>query len=298
MQHRDLARAGDPVTDTFSEHRPLLFSIAYRMLGSAADAEDILQDAFLRWQISAAGVESPRRFLATMVSRLCINHLKSARVRREQYVGQWLPEPVFTPSRDDPTESVTAGESISMAFMVLLERLNPLERAVFVLREVFDYDYSGIAEIVGRREAYCRQLLHRAHAHLKRERTRFDAKPEQHATLLQRFLEATLRGDLDGLLAVLSNDVVLFSDGGGKAPAVPLPVFGAEKAGRLMIGATKKFAPEDAVFLLAPLNGKPAIVAYVDGVPRTAILIEARTHGIQRVFIISNPEKFTTIPHL
>ena len=159
---------------TFSEHRSLLFSIAYRMLGTVADAEDVLQDAFIRWQQAPRDeIRSPKAFLVTIVSRLCINHLQSAHAQREEYVGQWLPEPVVTDAASDPTSAMWAGESISMAFLVLLERLNPIERAVFLLREVFDYEYAEIAAAVGRTEANCRQILRRAKEHVQAARPRF-----------------------------------------------------------------------------------------------------------------------------
>lgn len=292
-QHLEAERAAQ----TFNEHRRLLFSIAYRMLGSVSDAEDLLQEAFLRWQFSSARVESPRRFLTTVVSRLCINQLRSARVRHEQYAGQWLPEPIFTPAGSDLSDGLTIGESLSTAFMLLLERLNPVERAVFILREVFDYDYADIAEFVNRSEEHCRQLLHRAHGHVKRERVRFEATAEHHEHLLRRFTQAVLHGDMGGLLSVLSKDVALYADGGGKAAAVPLPVFGADKVARLMIGATNKFAPADLRVRVVPLNGRPAIVAYGGGKARMAITFETAA-TIERVFIISNPDKLTTIPNL
>src|SRR5947209_18582634 len=157
----------DSRVELFNEHRSLLFSIAYRMCGSIADAEDMLQEAFIRWQqVSDIAIDSPRAYLVTIVSRLCINHLQSARVQREEYVGQWLPEPVVTDAASDPTSAMWAGESISMAFLVLLERLNPIERAVFLLREVFDYEYAEISAAVGRTEANCRQILRRAKEHV------------------------------------------------------------------------------------------------------------------------------------
>jgi RNA polymerase sigma-70 factor, ECF subfamily len=288
----------DDRTATFSQHRRLLFSIAYRMLGSASDADDILQDAFLRWQQSAAPVESPKGFLVTIVSRLCINHLKSARVRREQYVGQWLPEPVPTGTHDEPSEGILAGETISMAFMLLLERLNPVERAVFILREVFSYDYAEIAAIVTRSEESCRQLLHRAHGHLKRERRRFEPSPEQHESLLKRFLAASLQGDMDGLVSVLSQDVTLYADGGGKAAAVPLPIFGADRVVRLLAGALKKFAPPDLVTRVTTINGQLGIVAYGGERPRTVILLDSQAEAIRNIYLVSNPDKLGHIPSL
>src|SRR5437016_7627305 len=183
---------------TFDQYRGLLFSIAYRMLGSVADAEDMLQETYIRWQESAPDeVRSPRAFLVTIVSRLCINHLQSARVQREEYVGQWLPEPLVTDPASDPAGILHADESISMAFLVMLERLTPVERAVFLLREVFDYPYPEVAEIVGKEEASCRQILSRAKKFIAAQRPRFTSSTEQHHQLVQQFLEAVEEGELD-----------------------------------------------------------------------------------------------------
>ena len=179
---------------TFTEHRSLLFSIAYRMMGTVADAEDVLQDAFIRWQQAPRGdIRSPKAFLVTIVSRLCLNHLQSAHAQREQYVGQWLPEPVVTDAASDPASGVTADESISMAFLVVMERLNPIERAVFLLREVFDCDYAEISAAVGRTEANCRQILRRAKEHVQAARPRFTASARERSDLLPRFVQAAAR---------------------------------------------------------------------------------------------------------
>jgi RNA polymerase sigma-70 factor (ECF subfamily) len=297
MEGKIAAVMPDDPSETFSQHRSLLFSIAYRMLGSATDAEDILQDAFLRWRARPSGdVESPRRFLVTIVSRLCINHLKSARVAREQYVGPWLPEPLPTDTGDEPSDALLAGETISMAFMLVLERLNPIERAVFILREVFGYDYSEIAAIVTRSEESCRQLLHRAHGHLKREGTRFEPSPEQHEDLLQRFLAAALHGDMDGLVSVLSRDVVLYADGGGKAAAVPNPIHGADRVVRLLAGALRKFAPSGFVTRAMQINGQLGIVAYDGGEARTVVLVDSHAGAIRNIFLVANPDKLSHIP--
>src|SRR5882672_11907640 len=256
MQHDDDPDAETPLppeagrTDSadrlteFSRFRGLLFSIAYRMLGSVADAEDILQEAFIRWQrASGAEIRSTRAFLVTIVSRLCINHLQSARVRREEYVGQWLPEPVVTESSADPFAISRVDESLSMAFLVLLERLTPVERAVFLLREVFDYEYSEIAQTVGKDEANCRQILRRARQHMAESRPRFKASPAQREQLLANFLQATDTGDLASLVALLSRDAVLHSDGGGKAPAIPNLIYGPDNVARAIIGSLKKLVP-------------------------------------------------------
>jgi RNA polymerase sigma-70 factor (ECF subfamily) len=188
--------AGSIRLATFDQYRSLLFSIAYRMLGSVADAEDMLQETFIRWQQSADdNIRSPRAFLVTIISRLCINHLRSMRVQREEYVGQWLPEPLVTDPGSDPFGIIKVDESLSMAFLVLLERLTPIERAVFLLREVFEYEYSEIAAVLGQSEVNCRQILRRARQHVSSLRPRFEASEQKHDDLLKSFLEAVETGD-------------------------------------------------------------------------------------------------------
>ncbi|HXJ37814.1 MAG TPA: RNA polymerase sigma factor SigJ, partial [Bryobacteraceae bacterium] len=233
----------------FNQHRGLLFSIAYRMLGSWADAEDVVQETFIRWQQAPdTEIRSPRAFLVTIISRLSINHLQSARAQREEYVGQWLPEPLMTgPLNGGPSAVAQIDQSLSIAFLVLLERLSPMERAVFLLREVFDYEYSEIAKTLGQNEANCRQILRRARRHIAEERPRFDASPKQRESLLHEFLEATARGDLEGLVALLSKDAVFHSDGGGKAPALPKPVYGASNVARVILASLQKFVPPNIV---------------------------------------------------
>src|SRR2546427_3555521 len=195
---------------TFDQYRSLLFSVAYRMLGSVADAEDMLQETFIRWQQAADDdIRSPRAFLVTIISRLCINHLQSARVQREEYVGQWLPEPLVTDSGNDPPGIIRVDESLSMAFLILLERLTPVERAVFLLREVFEYEYSEIAAVLGQSEANCRQILRRARQHVSAMRPRFTASARKQSDLVERFLQATVSGDMNALVALLSDDVAL-----------------------------------------------------------------------------------------
>src|SRR5713226_9167708 len=191
---------------TFDQYRSLHFPIAYRMVGSVADAEDMLQETYIRWQQSAEDkIRSPRAFLVTIVSRLCINHLQSARVQREEYVGQWLPGPIVTDPGSDPFGIVKVDESLSMAFLVLLERLTPIERAVFLLREVFEYEYPEVAAVLGQSEVNCRQILRRARQHVSAMRPRFEASTQKQNDLLQRFLEAIGTGDMEGLVSLLSN---------------------------------------------------------------------------------------------
>jgi RNA polymerase sigma-70 factor (ECF subfamily) len=281
----------------FDEHRSMLFSIAYRMVGNVADAEDIVQEAFVRYSQAAHDeIRSTKAFLITIVSRLCINHLRSARVRREEYVGQWLPEPLVTDPASDPLGELRIDESISLAFLVLLERLNPVERAVFLLREVFDYDYAEVAATLGRSEANCRQILRRAKQHVEAGRPRFTPSPAKHDELLERFSVASSDGDLEALVALLSDDVVLHSDGGGVAPAVPKPVHGATNVARGVIGGLRKFVPKDVVRRHVQINGEPAFVSYLDGKPFSVIVFHIRDERIRAIFVITNPEKLAHLP--
>jgi RNA polymerase sigma-70 factor (ECF subfamily) len=282
---------------TFNEHRSLLFSIAYRMVGSVADAEDVLQDAFIRWQrASHEEIRSSKAFLVTIVSRLCINHLQTARVQREEYVGQWLPEPVVTDPASDPESALWADESLSMAFLLLLERLTPVERAVFLLREVFDYDYAEIAESLSRSEANCRQILCRAKEHVHAARPRFTASAREQTDLLARFVQATTKGDLDGLLALLASDVVLHTDGGGKARALPNLIHGATSVARAILGGMRKFAPQNQVVRLVEINGEPGFVSYVNGQPASALVLHSGHDQIQTIYVITNPAKLAHLP--
>jgi RNA polymerase sigma-70 factor (ECF subfamily) len=298
MQDEDNSAATGPSSlTTFNEHRSLLFSIAYRMVGSVADAEDVLQDAFIRWQQTPHdAIRSPRAFLVTIVSRLCINHLQTARVQREEYVGQWLPEPVVTDPASDPASALAADESLSMAFLVLLERLTPIERAVFLLREVFDYDYADIAESLRRSEANCRQILRRAKEHVHAARPRFTPSARQQSDLLPKFVQATTRGDLDGLLSLLASDVVLHTDGGGKARALPNLIHGATSVARAILGGIRKFAPQSHVIRQVEINGEPGFVTYNNGQPASALVLHSGGDLIQAIYVITNPAKLSHLP--
>lgn len=279
------------ITQIFNQYRVLLFSLAYRMLGSVTDAEDIVQEAFLRWlQASDEEIQSPKAFLSTVVTRLCIDQLRSARAQRELYVGPWLPEPIPTGQRPDLTETAILAESLSFAFLVMLENLGPLERAVFLLREVFDYDYAEIAAIVGRSEANCRQVLHRAHQHLKQRRPRFEVSREQQERITSQFLHASLGGDMQGLLNLLAEDVVFAADSGGKVWAGLKPVHGADKAARGVLGG-RRFLPPGIQGSIEEVNGQPAIVGYVDGRPVIVVLLSIEGERIRRVYQVVNPDK-------
>ena len=283
----------------FVQHRSLLFSIAYRMLGSVADAEDMLQDTFIRWQQAPdEEIRSSRAFLVTIISRLCINHLQSARVQREEYVGQWLPEPIVTGPGSDPLEIMRIDESLSMAFLVMLERLTPIERAVFLLREAFEYEYSEIAAVLGQGEANCRQIFSRAKQHVSAMRPRFQTSSRKQSDLLERFIKATISGDLEGLVALLSGDVVLHSDGGGKAIAVPNLIQGADKVARGVLGSFGKFVPKNLVRRLAQINGAPGFVTYLNGKPHSVLTLDTSEEHIRAIYVLTNPEKLVHIPAL
>lgn len=284
---------------TFDQYRSLLFSVAYRMLGSVADAEDMLQETFIRWQQAPDDdIRSPRAFLVTIISRLCINHLQSARVQREEYVGQWLPEPIVTDPRSDPLGIIGVDESLSIAFLVLLERLTPVERAVFLLREVFEYEYSEIASVLGQSETNCRQILRRARQHVSKMRPRFTASSQKQNDLLDRFLQATSSGDMDGLLALLSSDVVLHSDGGGKAIAVPNLIHGADKVARGILRSLTKLVPRDLVRRVAQINGAPGVVSYLNGKPFSVLTLDGNEGLVRAIYIVTNPEKLAHLPKL
>jgi len=284
----------------FTETRPLLFSIAYRMLGSVADAEDIVQDAYLRWQRTPdLEVREPRAYLTTVVTRLAINELKSARVQRETYVGPWLPEPLVTEHAPDSSASVELAESLSMAFLVMLERLSPIERAVLLLHDVFDFDYAEIARIVDKSEANCRQLLSRAKKHVVADEARFDADREQAARLTQRFTDAAGAGDMEGMLAVLAEDITLWADGGGKVPGAALrPIHGADAVARFVIGRTTQFATAERTTRPAQINGQPGFVVYASGRPLTALIFHVRDGRIRAIYAVGNPDKLRNVPEV
>ena len=267
------------------------------MLGTVVDAEDMLQETFLRWLQAPDGEEirSPRAFLVTIISRLCINQLESARSRREEYIGQWLPEPLVTDQGSDPLGLIRVDETLSMAFLVLLERLTPVERAVFLLREVFEYEYSDISAILGQSEVNCRQILSRARQHIGSVRPRFEASREKQRELLERFLDAAQTGNMDELLSVLAEDVVLVGDSGGKGFGPPEPVRGASNVAR---GADmiRKLIAHGLLPRITEINGQPGIVTYLKGKPHSAITIRAWNDRIQAFYLVTNPEKLAHLP--
>ena len=278
----------------YEELRPLLFSIAYRMVGSASEAEDIVQEAFLRFHReteSGTDIESPKAWLSTVTTRLAINHVQSARVRRESYVGTWLPEPIVTDFESEGARHAETADSLSMAFLVLLESLGPVERAVFLLREVFEYGYDEIAGIVNKSEDNCRQIAARARRQIEAKKPRFEASRRKREELAQRFFEAIMGGDTEGLIRMLAEDVVGYGDGGGKGPAVPKPVHGRDKIVRLF--GSRRFAIDTVAELrLAEINGQPGAVMYgQDGRPLVVVSLDIADGRVQAVRAVSNPDK-------
>src|SRR5690242_2816887 len=272
-------------TETYESLRPLAFSIAYRMLGSVTEAEDVVQEAFLRLHRSD-DVEHPKAFVATVTTRLAIDELRSARARRETYPGPWLPEPVVTDSRPDD-------ESVSMALLVTLESLSPVERAVFLLHDVFDYGYDEIAEIVGKSRDNCRQLALRARRHVEARRTRFEPSREQREALAGRFFAAIRDGDLDGLVTLLADDAVMTGDGGGKAAARPTPLHGGEKVARFLLGLMRIAEKRGFSFELVEVNGQPGTIVREGDRIEGVLALDIVDGRITQVRSIVNPDKLT-----
>jgi RNA polymerase sigma-70 factor, ECF subfamily len=282
-------------SETFQELRPLMFSIAYRMLGSVSDAEDVVQEAYVRHQQAlgqGVDIASPKAYLSAVVTRLCIDLLRSAAKRRESYVGQWLPEPLLTDDDSDPQARAEQADSLSMAFLLVLERLNPVERAVFLLHDVFGYGYDEIATIVGKSEANCRQLAARARRRVKAEKPRFQASHEQRDALATRFFAAFTEGDLDGLVGMLADDVVAYGDGGGKAPQWTMPVIGADRVARLFVGMSREVQLHRIAVELHEVNGQPgAILRTPDGQLVNVFALDIVDGMVQTVRSVINPDK-------
>ena len=285
----------DPAQDasaTFAQHRVLLFSIAYRMLGTSADAEDIVQEAYLRWQAAGSvAVRSPKDYLCATVTRLAIDHLRSARVRREVYVGPWLPEPLVGVDDRDPLAAVSLAESLSTAFLVLLERLTPSQRAAFLLREVFEFDYDEVARMLETTRANARQLVQRAKQHINTARSRFESDPSTAEDLAHRFLNACETGDTSGLLNLLSEHAVAYADGGGKFAAARHPVRGADRVARFVAGIVSKWRASGDVRVTA-VNGGRGLVFLAGDRMRAVLTVATAADGlIDSVFIMVNPDK-------
>jgi RNA polymerase sigma-70 factor, ECF subfamily len=251
----------------------------------------MVQETFLRWQQTAeTTVKSAKNYLSTITTRLCIDHLRSARVQREQYVGSWLPEPLMTAQTDDPSAQVELADSISIAFLVVLERLSPIERAVFLLREVFEYDYDEIAQIVEKSPANCRQILKRSRQHVTSQRPRFPVSDQQQEQITTEFLDALTKGDLQGLLTLLSKDVKFWSDGGGKVSAALKPLHGAMKIARFCLAVRRKWL-FNADSYLVEINGKLSIINYVEGYISSVWMFDIADGCIQSIYSMRNPDK-------
>jgi RNA polymerase sigma-70 factor (ECF subfamily) len=289
------------VTEAFENLRPLMFSIAYRMLGSVADAEDIVQEAFLRHHRVVAGgsaVESPKAFLSSVTTRLSIDQLRSARSRREAYVGPWLPEPMLTdpaapgPAAPDPAAHAEDADSLSMAFLLLLERLSPTERAVFLLRDVFDYDYGEIAGIVGKTEDNCRQLARRARQHVAEHKPRFEASRRERDELAARFFAAVGEGDMSGIVDLLAADVVVYGDSGGTRPSWPRPIVGRDKVERLVASFSGQVRELGVTLRRAEVNGQPGAMFYdSSGLLVNVLCLDIADGAVQAVRSVINPDK-------
>ena len=287
------ARKETGLSEDYARHRPLLFAIAYRMTGSVSDAEDIVQEAFTRLTQAVRGgttVTEPKAYLATAATRLALNHLRSARLRRESYRGTWLPEPVFT--GPGPEEHAEMADSLSMAFLVVLESLSPAERAVFLLHEVFGYEHKETAEITGTSVANSRQVLARARRHIDEGKPRFEASRAQREEVARRFFAAAGGGDLDGLLRALAPDAVYYGDGGGKARALAAPMHGRERIARFLAGLFRRIQKRQARVRIVEVNGQPGAVTYDgDGRVLNVFALDIVDGAVQAVRCVVNPDK-------
>lgn len=289
-----------PNSETAEDLRPLAFSIAYRMTGSVSESEDLVQEAMLRVHEALEGpekIESPRAYVSAVVTRLAIDHLRSARVRRETYVGPWLPEPLLTDSSPGPQEQADTADSLSQAFLVLMEQLSPVERAVFLLREAFGHDYAEIARVVDRSEDNCRQLLARARRHVDAQRPRFDTDHRRQEELTARFVEAAETGDTEALMEMLAADAVLYSDGGGKAVAARKPIYGPDRTARFLAGIARQrhrygeFAQQSV-----RVNGQPGrVLRDPTGSVFMVLSLDIADGLVQTVRITRNPDKLRHI---
>jgi len=282
----------------FHEHRQRLFGIAYRMLGSRADAEDVLQDCYLRWHQSGHdGIRSLEAWLVTITTRLCLDRLRAARIQRAQYVGQWLPEPIVADLQPSPEERLEMANELSIAFLTLLERLGPEERAVFLLRDVFDYDYPDIAVIVGKAEAACRQTLHRARLRVREGRPRFAVTEDTRATLLERFFVAARSGDRQAVMELLTEDAEYRSDGGGKVVAALKVLRGPDRIARLMYCIARNYV--GMTYQLVRVNGELGAATLLGGQLQSVLAFDTTADRISGIYVMRNPDKIAGIalPH-
>ncbi len=280
---------------TFEEFRPALARLAYRMLGSQSDADDVMQEAYLRWTKSGrATVTSPRGYLHSIVTHLCIDQRKVIEERKQTYIGPWLPEPIVETSHAGFHDRMEAAESVSMALLLILESLSPTERAAYLLRQIFDYPYEEIAEILGKPEPSCRQLVSRAEARVLERRPRFEADPAVVERLTDAFIQACSTGELDGLVRLLAADAVLYSDGGGKAAAALAPIRGADRIARFFVGILKK-APPGLEIRRVLVNGQPGLMVLAQGEIVNLLTFDVVDDRIATCFVVRNPDKLARV---
>lgn len=290
--------ASQSLTDEFLAYRSLLYAIAYRMLGTVTDAEDMVQDTFLKWQtVSKSQVRSVKSYLTTIITRLCIDRLRSAQVQREQYIGPWLPEPIVIDDATDPIYRAELADSLTMAFLVMLERLSPVERAVFLLRDIFEYSYDDIGQVINKSAVNCRQIARRARQQVGKARSRFSPSPEQHQQLTLQFMQACQRGEMDGLLQLLANDITLWSDGGGQVVAALKPIQGAAKVAGFLraINRRQRKLGLNVRLDLVQINGQSGIQFSSAGQVETIAALEIFNNKIQSLYLIRNPTKLNLI---
>lgn len=285
-----------PDADPFDALRSRLFLVAYRMLGTRADAEDVVQEAWLRWRQNTdrAAVQSPEAWLITIVTRLSIDRLRALKAEREAYVGWWLPEPLVEGDERTPETAVELASDVSMALLWVLERLSAEERAAFLLRQVFDHGYDEIAALLGKTEAACRQMVHRASERVQQNRTRFDVPREAHRRVVEKFIRAAQSGERDAIQALLAEDVELVGDGGGKVPAVYKVLRGAHRIANLF-WVTGRRLGDQTVYRHALINGEPGFLRYVDGKLESAMALATDGERVLGIYAVRNPEKLTGI---
>jgi len=282
-------------TDTFARLRPRMHGIAYRMLGSSAEAEEIVQDAWLRWHdADKQRLDNAEAWLVSVTTRLAIDRLRTAKVQREHYAGIWLPEPLLMDSPASPEQMLERADDVSVAFLTLLERLAPEARAAYLLREVFDADYGEVAETLGKSETACRQLVHRAKAQLQEERPRYTVPRETHLRLLRGFADAAARGELSSLKAMLADDAQLIGDGGGKVPSFGVPLVGGQRIAQLYLATTLRF-PGAVRLEVVVLNGEWGLLRFIDGALESAQALETDGERIVRIHVQRNPDKLARI---
>ena len=300
MTHPTEPAFAAPTTDPFTTLRPRLFGLAYRMLGVRADAEDVLQDAWLRWsRQDTAALQSAEAWLVTVVTRLSIDRLRALKAEREAYVGWWLPEPLVemqagAQQQHTPESAAELAGELSVAFLYVLERLGPEERAAFLLRQVFDYDYADISAQLGKTEAACRQLVHRASERVQQARTRFEVPRTVHRQLLQRFMQAAHSGDRNAIEALIGEDAQLIGDGGGKVPSFPKPLVGPFRIANLYWALFRRLGPQVA-YRMALINGEPGLLRYVEGRLESAQAFVTDGERIVAIYAVRNPDKLTGI---